>query len=633
MAVTNVQAFSGDVEISSNLEVGTANLFVDTVNSRVGIGVTSPDSKLEVRGNIQASSTDTNHGLFLQSDGTLRRDGGGYGAGFHFTNVAIWATDYLGNYSAGGIDFGSSSYRWNNIWTEALNTNGDITCTSNIYFGSGVRQHINLHGSLYGIGVQSYTTYFRSYGNFIFYQGGSHNDNEGNAGGGTEIANFNRNGWTYLRQNVQITGNVGIGTTNPACKLDVNGEIRGDYDTNTTSYFGRAAVGYCGHNDYMAVSHIDSNDSVGYALLQYSDGTTILNSASGQNIYFREANADRMVLKNGKFGIGITNPLCPLDVANPVSGTVDVNDDYDGYYLTWSGVSQFQNSGSWNVAINADTLADAIVAHTFVAGFSINFLSDRRIKKDIKEIDDSSALEKFRLIKPSKYKYIEPMLSGRPDKEVYGFIAQEVAEVLPESVTIGEAHEGTNQGRIPNIMSMCRIESQSISSDAYKILDPEQKGEYTETGNTYTRQIVTITKTIDLDTFSITDSTPKYKISEQTKTTGAFDKNSDGEYHPLIFYTKNFKTIRAHVVRVIDDSSFVVDTNLLDVDKFKNDELLLYGQKPNDFHRLNKDAIFTLASAALQEVDRQLQAEKAKVATLETQVADLLARVQTLESA
>ena len=59
----------------------------------------------------------------------------------------------------------------------------------------------------------------------------------------------------------------------------------------------------------------------------------------------------------------------------------------------------------------------------------------------------------------------------------------------------------------------------------------------------------------------------------------------------------------------------------------------MYGQKPNDFHRLNKDVIFTLATAALQEVDRQLQAEKTKVTTLETQLASVLARLDALESA
>src|SRR6056300_891908 len=42
MAATNVQAFSGDVEISSNLAVNTSDLFVDTVSGNVGIGRTDP---------------------------------------------------------------------------------------------------------------------------------------------------------------------------------------------------------------------------------------------------------------------------------------------------------------------------------------------------------------------------------------------------------------------------------------------------------------------------------------------------------------------------------------------------------------------------------------------------------------
>jgi hypothetical protein len=329
--------------------------------------------------------------------------------------------------------------------------------------------------------------------------------------------------------------------------------------------------------------------------------------------------------KDRRVGIGTAFPLAPLDVATSASGTVSVNNNQGGYWFSWNTAgTKFYNNQTVGVAGNFD--GGSVTAHTFYAGYSIQFLSDRRIKKDIREIDDESALEKFRLLKPSKYKYIEPLLSGRTDKEVYGFIAQEVAEVLPEGVTIGgSVKDGTNQGHIPNIMSMCSIESQNISSDAYENLGTEQKGEYIETGNTYTRHVVTITKTIDPSTFNVDGSTRSYKFVEQTKTTGAFDKNSDGKYHPLTFYGKDLKTMRANVVRVIDDSSFVVDEKF-DLNKYEDDELLLYGQKPDDFYRLNKDAIFTLASAALQEVDRQLQAEKAKVA-------DLLARVKALENA
>ena len=74
--------------------------------------------------------------------------------------------------------------------------------------------------------------------------------------------------------------------------------------------------------------------------------------------------------------------------------------------------------------------------------------------------------------------------------------------------------------------------------------------------------------------------------------------------------------------------------------------IFVYGQNVNDFHTLNKSAIWTVATAALQEVDRQLQAEKAKVsvlesdltaekakvATMESQMADIFVRLQALES-
>jgi len=48
MAQTNVQAFSGDVAISSNLAVDTNTLFVDSVGNKVGIGTDVPSSKLTV---------------------------------------------------------------------------------------------------------------------------------------------------------------------------------------------------------------------------------------------------------------------------------------------------------------------------------------------------------------------------------------------------------------------------------------------------------------------------------------------------------------------------------------------------------------------------------------------------------
>ena len=63
-------------------------------------------------------------------------------------------------------------------------------------------------------------------------------------------------------------------------------------------------------------------------------------------------------------------------------------------------------------------------------------------------------------------------------------------------------------------------------------------------------------------------------------------------------------------------------------------EVFIYGQEVNNKCILVKDRIFAVGISALQEVDRQLQAEKAKVVTLETenttlktQIADILQRL------
>ena len=61
--------------------------------------------------------------------------------------------------------------------------------------------------------------------------------------------------------------------------------------------------------------------------------------------------------------------------------------------------------------------------------------------------------------------------------------------------------------------------------------------------------------------------------------------------------------------------------------KFANDEenkykIFIYGQQIHDFHNLEKNAIWTVATAALQEVDRQQQSDKARIAKLEAKVSE-----------
>ena len=52
---------------------------------------------------------------------------------------------------------------------------------------------------------------------------------------------------------------------------------------------------------------------------------------------------------------------------------------------------------------------------------------------------------------------------------------------------------------------------------------------------------------------------------------------------------------------------------------------MCWGFRVDDFVYLKKESIFTVATAALQEVDRQLQAEKARNDALESRVEELQA--------
>lgn len=105
------------------------------------------------------------------------------------------------------------------------------------------------------------------------------------------------------------SGNIGIGITNPSEKLSIA------TSTNASAEIGYAHVGYIGHNTYAGFSHVNTNTTTGYALLQGSNGETYINAPTGQNINFRINNSTHMILNSsGNIGIGTTSPSQKLDV-------------------------------------------------------------------------------------------------------------------------------------------------------------------------------------------------------------------------------------------------------------------------------------------------------------------------------
>jgi len=101
--------------------------------------------------------------------------------------------------------------------------------------------------------------------------------------------------------------------------LHVGGSIKAGYDTDTTSYFGSAAIGHAAYNDTASFAHIDYNTPGSYALKQDNAGETALNTASGKKLFFKENNQYSMTVTGGNVGIGSTTPGEKLDVIGSVS--------------------------------------------------------------------------------------------------------------------------------------------------------------------------------------------------------------------------------------------------------------------------------------------------------------------------
>jgi hypothetical protein len=88
----------------------------------------------------------------------------------------------------------------------------------------------------------------------------------------------------------------------------------------------------------------------------------------------------------------------------------------------------------------------------------------QKIKKDILDINDNSALLKILAIEPKTYKYIDSITKGT--ENVYGFIAQQIKEIIPEAVTI-------TTSAIPNIYKICDCNDNiiTIENNTLKVND------------------------------------------------------------------------------------------------------------------------------------------------------------------
>ena len=312
-----------------------------------------------------------------------------------------------------------------------------------------------------------------------------------------------------------------------------------------------------------------------------------------------------MIIAGGGIVVGsqtIAQPQAPLHVfgytLNNITGT--------GRYWNRDG-----NTGTYPIG-GSTNQAMSIVAEQdiWIKGMSLWVTSDQRIKKNIVNLNADKMMNIFRNLRPISFDYIDPMKNS--NKKHFGFIAQEVNEVLPEGITL-------NTDVIPNNMMKGGITKPSETDETPCFtLKPD------DTDITLQYLLLTTDKPLKFDTANIYSSTDTYKFKVYCGKEWAKEQE--------IYIRSEYNVTDDKYTYVIGMKKEAYDVVITEP------TLFVYGQYVYDLHILEHDTIYTVATAALQEVDRQQQADKARIAELEAKVSeqqslinDILERLKALE--
>src|SRR5210317_380768 len=197
LATSNLEV-TGNILATSNLEVGTANLVVNTSTSRVGIGVTDPQHKLDVNGDINIAT------------GSTLRIGGTEAVFSNWTVNGDNITGYIGNVVIGGAADADNG----------LKVHGSILATSTLEVGTA---NLYVDTSTSNVGIGMTTPQFT-----LDVNGDINIDSESKFRIAGDLVGI----WTTETNGISYTaGNVGIGGAADATnELKVYGNVLATHD-------------------------------------------------------------------------------------------------------------------------------------------------------------------------------------------------------------------------------------------------------------------------------------------------------------------------------------------------------------------------------------------------------------------
>jgi hypothetical protein len=288
------------------------------------------------------------------------------------------------------------------------------------------------------------------------------NDTSNKDNGKIEFRTYEADGVTGTRMIINEVGNVGIGTTSPGEKLELNGNfllntgnIRSSGDLNLLTDDGTPhAEDAC----YVNINSTAANADVNGDLNLIQNHTLLGDSTSGEE------------------GAYLGYPQHTF-TQNTMNGDITITtDDYSNGFFAAPGMGNFICEGDtaigrflsvgWNTTAGSGASTTATMPNDIPLGSIVavgklyaegsEVYSDIKLKKNITNIENP--LDKILSLEGKNYEWKE---KTKPGKQ-YGLIAQEVEKIIPELVSQGETKSVNYTGLIPVLIEAIKDQQKQI---------------------------------------------------------------------------------------------------------------------------------------------------------------------------
>jgi len=239
-------------------------------------------------------------------------------------------------------------------------------------------------------------------------------------------------------------------------------------------------------------------------------------------------------------------------------------------------------------------------------------ISDERIKKEIKDIDNS--LEKLSLLKPKEY----CLCSDKDYVRKYGIIAQDVnkEECLKHLIF-------TDKEYIANLLTNVKFIKEKIGEEEVILEHPEEKYIKSEDNPTpYPRQkpkeIFKYTLTTEKNLNGLINIDDELKI--------CLDNDNKDNIEIVIDdtpYNNRYKKRFVKVKSIIDDYTFEIYEDITDINDKEKDNLFIYGKKVDDFLKLDYESLYCLNIDATIQLYNLIKEQKRIIDNQKKEIIDI----------